>query len=83
MLRLTTTGPPASLRLTLEGRLTAAEAHALRRAWRHHRRAVLDLRWLTYADRDGARTLAELASCGARLEHVPAFIASLLDGGSR
>lgn len=83
MLRLTTTGPPASRRLTVEGRLTAAEAHTLRAAWRRHRRAVLDLRWLTYADLDGARTLAELAARGARLEHVPAFIASLLDGGLR
>ena len=79
MIRITTHHEPLQTVVTIEGRLMAADLHALRRVRRSVRGAVtLDLGGLDACARDGIRLLQDWLDAGAHLDAATPFLRMVL-----
>ena len=79
MIRITTHHQPSHTMVTIEGRLTAADLHAIRRVRQSVCGAVaLDLGGLDTCARDGIRLLQDWLDAGARLDAATPFLRMVL-----
>jgi len=80
-LRISAAGSHATVRLKLDGRLTAEDVPGLLGTCAElEERLVLDLTDLQFADRPGVRALRELRARGAELTGASPYLRLLLDG---
>ena len=83
MLRISMSEPQGeSIQLRLDGRISGRWVKLLRRTCavqqRRGLRTLLDLRNVSYADRDGIALLQALTEQGVEILHAPPFIAELI-----